>query len=136
MAEAHRDGLGGDYQVYETPNFHFVAAVPQKKAETMARFFEQSVMQILRLLPGVAERWGEGKHVVMMFDEPDDYYEYIGHFYGDGTHPMSGGVCLKSGYVHVAMPVLTSGVYQRTLVHEMTHVYLAHRRLPSGWKRR
>ena len=44
---------------------------------------------------------------------------------------MSGGVCLKSGYVHVAMPVLTSGVYQRTLVHEMTHVYLAHRRLPK-----
>jgi hypothetical protein len=40
-------------------------------------------------------------------------------------------VCLKSGgYLHVAIPVSTySRSYRRTLVHEMTHVYLSDRSL-------
>ena len=77
----------------------------------------------LRYLPEgpIALDDGHGPHVVLMFQEPSDYFQYISHFHPEGDLPMSGGVCINRGYVHYAFPSFDHSGYRTVLTHEMTH---------------
>jgi hypothetical protein len=82
-------------------------------------------------LEGIALDEGYGKHVVLMFGTLEVYYEYISYFYGEGQHPMSGGVCLSGdGYRHFAFPTTDFSSYRTVLIHELTHGCLAHLPIP------
>ena len=66
-----------------------------------------------------------------MFARIEDYYRYISYFYGEGKHPMSGGVCLSGeGYIHFAFPTPDYLSYRTVLVHELTHGCLGHLPIP------
>jgi len=73
---------------------------------------------------------GYGKHVILLFTEVDDYYQYVSYFYRDGIHPTSGGCLIHKGYVHIAMPYFEGQAVRRTLTHELTHNSLVHLPLP------
>lgn len=123
--------LGGDYRVYETPNFLVLSAAPMHIVRHACKSYEEALKYLSAALKGVACFDGFGKQVVLMFASLDDYYDYIAYFYPDGEHPMSGGVCLSSsGYVHYAFPVIDYLSYRTNLVHELTHGTLLHLPLP------
>lgn len=129
--ERIRDKLGGAYQIHETSNFMILSDAPMRVMNDACTSYEDSLKRILAGLEGVASDEGYGKHVVLMFSDMDDYYEYITYFYPDGEHPMSGGVCLSGGgYVHFAFPTTDFSSYRTVLVHELTHGCLAHLPIP------
>jgi hypothetical protein len=127
-----RDDLGHDYRVYETPNFLILTEAGERVVNDACRSFEEALAGIMERLSGVASDEGFGKHVVLMFREVADYYRYITHFYPDGDHPMSGGVCLSGhGYIHFAFPTPDYSSYGTVLVHELTHALLVQLPIPS-----
>jgi len=127
-----RDQLGGGYRVFETPDFLILTEAPERVSQDACRSYEAALKGIRDRLEGVALGEGYGKHVVLMFGNLEDYYRYISYFYGEGRHPMSGGVCLEGdGYMHFAFPTTDFSSYRTVLVHELTHGCLAHLPLPS-----
>lgn len=123
--------LGGNYRVYETPNFLVLSDASITVVRHACRSFEDGLKHITTILKDVACINGSGKQVVFMLADLDDYYRYISYFYPDGEHPMNGGVCLSSsGYVHYAVPITDDLSYRSTLIHELTHGLLLHLPLP------
>ncbi len=127
-----RKALDGDYQVHETTNFMILSEAPTSVIQDACRTYEDALSRILTNLEGIASDEHYGKHVVLMFTSMDDYYDYIIHFYPDGEHPMSGGVCLSGGsYIHYAFPTTDHLSYRTVLVHELTHGCLGHLPIPT-----
>jgi len=127
-----RDHLGGGYGVFETPNFILLSDAPERVVKDACRSCEDALKRILAALGGVARDEGYGKHVVLMFSRIADYYGYISHFYAEGEHPSSGGVCISGGgYVHFAFPSVDHTAYRTVLVHELTHACLKHLPIPT-----
>ena len=126
--------LGEPYQVYETQNFLIVTEAPKRVVKHLKKTCEGALKHILKSLHGAAVDEGFGKHVVFLFADIDDYYEYILHFYEDretNEFPMSGGICIHgSGYTHFALLTTDYSQYSLTLVHELTHVCLSHLPIP------
>ena len=125
-----RDRLGGDYTAAESANFLLVSDLSGAGRDAELRFLEQSRAQILSILGEIADPHARGKHVVLRFSEHDDYYAYLAHYYGEGTHATSGGILLTDGYAHIAYPAITPGDDRRALAHELTHNLLVHLPLP------
>ena len=126
-----RQALGGGYRVIESENFLILSGAPDRIVAEAGRFYEKARVGILEAFPGVARDEGFGKHVVLMFEELDDYYAYICYFYPEGDHPMSGGVFLGGeGYAHFALPTFDSRSYLAVMAHELTHGLLAHLPIP------
>ncbi|MBK1828876.1 hypothetical protein [Haloferula rosea] len=126
-----RQHLGEAYQVHETSNFLILTSAPGHIAEDAKQSAEASLSQILRHLDGSASDLGYGKHVVLMFAESGDYYQYVAHFHPDGDVPMSGGLCIQSGYTHYAFPTYDHNGYRTVLAHELTHACLSHLPIPA-----
>jgi len=130
--EKIREKLGGGYRIHETPNFMILSEAPMRIIMDACASFEDSLKRIVSSLEGVASDEGYGKHVVMMFAGIDDYYDYISHFYPEGEHPMTGGLCLSGGgYVHFAFPTTDYSSYRSVLVHELSHGCLGHLPIPT-----
>jgi hypothetical protein len=71
-----------------------------------------------------------GKDVVLVFSDQDDYYQYLSHHTPDGEQAASGGVCIHSGYTHIALPWQDEPDAANAIIHELTHDCLAHLPLP------
>ena len=126
-----RAALGGAYTVVESEHFHLLSALDEKARNRMLAFLEQARSALLRTLGDVAWISATGKHIVLRFTDTDDYFAYISHFYPDGEHASSGGVCLQGGYVHIAyQEAYTMDIERQIIAHEMAHNLLAHLPLP------
>ena len=121
--------LGGDYQVKDSPHFILLTALDAGLIGKLLDFAESTLDQIRAGLKDAAWTTGNGKHVILLFLDEDDYYQYVSYFYRDGNHPMSGGCLIHKGYVHIAAPYEPFGLRQM-LAHELTHNCVAHLRLP------
>lgn len=126
-----RAHLGASYQILESENFFLLSAAPGHIANDAKESAEASLALILRHLDGVASDLGAGKHVVLMITDPGDYYQYVSHFYPEGEVPMSGGVCIQTGYIHYAFPTFDHSGYRTVLAHELTHACLSHLPIPA-----
>ncbi len=121
--------LGGDYRVKDSPRFILLTTLDAKMAGEILNFAENTWDQISERLKDAAWNSGHGKHVILLFQEQDDYYQYVSYFYRDGNHPATGGCLIHKDYVHIAAPYETFGLRQ-TLAHELTHNCVVHLRLP------
>jgi hypothetical protein len=121
--------LGGDYQVKDSPQFILLTALDADASGKLLDFTEGALDQIRAGLKDAAWNSGHGKHVILLFLDKDDYYQYVSYFHRDGTHPTSGGCLVFKGYVHIAAPYEPFGLRQM-LAHELTHNCVVHLRLP------
>ena len=119
--EKLRMAFAAPYFFDESGSFLLVSGQGKNERQEFLRFAEQARAQIQNQLRGV--KLGEvfGKQVILLFHELDDYYRYISHFYPEGTHNLSGGVFLKGGYAHVALPLRDGKSIRSTLAHELAH---------------
>ncbi len=125
-----RSNLGGNYRVKESQRFILLTGLEDPKAEiNILSFAECTLGQIRERLQGAAWNSGHGKHVILLFTDDDDYYQYVSYFHRDGIHPASGGCLISKGYVHIAAPYEPFGLRQ-ILAHELTHNCLVHLPLP------
>jgi hypothetical protein len=125
-----RDDLGGDYRVSQSTNMILLSALDSDDTHHTINFAERALTAIREQLKHVAWTGSYGKHVLLLFMDDDDYYQYYAHYWRDGIHPASGGVMIAKGYAHMAMPYHGKFVMRESLAHELSHNCLAHLRLP------
>ena len=75
--------LGGDYRVMEDGEFCLLTSQSDDDAARSMRLFQGAVERITEECRGVASGDGYGPHIMLKFDESDDYYDYIGQYYPD-----------------------------------------------------
>jgi hypothetical protein len=124
------EDLGGDSRVYQSDRFSCLSDLGPEITKTLLDYAETVVQVIRNGLKDAAWSNFHGKHVLLLFSDPDDYYAYISYFHSEGTHILSSGVFLRGGYAHIALPYIETGDAQRTLVHELCHNLLCHLRMP------
>ena len=122
--------LGGGYAVTWSSKFILVSALKLDEAERLLAFAEATLERICATLKEAAWRAGYGPHVIFLFAEDDDYYQYISYFDRDGIHPTSSGCLLHKDYVHIAMPWFDGRHVRRILTHELVHNSVVHLPLP------
>jgi len=122
--------LGGNSHVRESHNFYCLSDLDAKTTRTLVTYAEFVVETIRGCLGKAAWSGYNGKHVLLLFSDPDDYYSYISYFYHEGTHILSGGVFIRRGYAHIALPFFDTLSAQHTLAHELTHNLLCHLPIP------
>jgi hypothetical protein len=125
-----RSDLGGDYRVEESARFILLTGLSDKEAGgKILAFAERTRDQIHEWLQDAAWNPKRGKHVILLFSEDDDYYQYVSYFHREGIHPTSGGCLIHRGYVHIAAPYEPFGI-RAMLAHELTHNLVVHLPLP------
>ena len=125
-----RDDLGGDYFVIESRRTILLCDQPLETARWLLDYAGRTEQTIKAQLGDVAWSGASGKDVILVFSDEDDYYEYLSHHSPDGEQATSGGVCIHSGYTHIAVPWRDENDVANAIVHELTHDCLAHLPLP------
>jgi hypothetical protein len=128
--EQIRFELGAEYQVRCSMRFILLSALEATAADRLLAFAEQTLDHIHSTLMDAAWKSTSGKHVILLFAEDDDYYQYVAYFSPDGVYPASGGCLIPKDYVHIAMPYLDGRNIQRVLLHELVHNSVVHLQLP------
>lgn len=121
--------LGGQYIVRSSPQFVLVSAQGTQRVDGLLQFAESTLERIYAWLKDAAWQWVHGPHVILLFDDEEDYYQYVAYFYRDGIHPASGGCLIHKDYVHMAIPYDGRSIH-RTLAHELVHNRVVHLPLP------
>lgn len=124
------DDLGGDYFVIQSRQTILLCDQSLATARRLLDYAGRVVTTIHGYLGTTAWSGGFGKDVVLIFSDEDDYYQYLAHHSPDGEQAASGGVCIHSGYSHIALPWRDDLDAANTIVHELTHDCLAHLPLP------
>ena len=123
--------LPNDYQTHESDNYILVTSGEERYVTLLQRFLESTLKKILSTLKGIASDEGYGKYVVIVFDDVEDYYSYISHFFpDDGEFGLSSGVYLNNGYGHFVFPYQDVTYAESITAHEMTHSLLSHLPIP------
>lgn len=125
-----RDDLGGTYFILQSGKTILLCDRSLETAFGLLGYAGRVAMTIQGYLGRTARDAGVGKDVVLVFSDQDDYYQYLSHHSPDGEQAASGGVCVHSGYSHIAMPWHDELDAANTIVHELTHDCLSHLPLP------
>ena len=124
-----RDRLSGNYSVNRSQNFLLLTSRSGVGVESILGTSESAVQNLVRWLGPIAEKRGNGPHVILDFANLEKYYDYVSHFHPPDSHTIaSGGMFLGRGYQHIALP--PSNGMQDVLIHELTHNRLSHLSLP------
>ena len=129
-ADQLRGDLGGQCAVRCSRQFVLVSALEERRSIDLLRFAEGTLERIYGWLKDAAWQWQYGRHVILLFEDDEDYYQYVAYFYGEGVHPASGGCLIHKGYVHIAMPDHGGRSIHRTIAHELVHNSVVHLSLP------
>jgi len=113
--------LGGDYQVTESTECILLSTANDKSGGRLLGIAERAAGMIPERLGAAAYSGGYGKHLLLLFEDEDDYYQYISYFYPDGNHPASCGVFLHDYYQHIAIYNLGEIETAQTITHELSH---------------
>ena len=116
--------LGPGYQVAESGEF-LVLAPDGEAAAALLWTAGRARGRLEEALPGVAE-FPPWRAVVLCFDTPDEYYQYLAPLYPEGEHGATGGMYISEGRPHVALHGREAWVRESALAHELTHAALHH----------
>lgn len=124
------DELGGPYRAQKSRDFVLLSPLPEEGRRRILDFSQRALDVIRHHLREVA--WGKHSflHVIIMFQEEDDYFQYISGFHKEGTHPASSGIQIRSGYPHIALRYQSEADARSIIAHEMAHHCVAHLPLP------
>lgn len=128
--EKLRADLGGGYQALVSRQNILLCDHPFETARWLSEYAGRAASTIKDYLGQTAWSGAFGKDVMLIFTELDDYDHYVAPHLAEGENPASGGMCLASGYTHIALPWTDQTDAANTIIHELTHDCLAHLPLP------
>jgi tetratricopeptide (TPR) repeat protein len=124
------ESLGNTYRVIRTERILFLAPGQDQNAAALLEDAESGLASITEALGGLAcEEW-VGPLVILLFADIESYSQYVSPADPEIEFVRSAGVCVKHGYVHIAVGPAPLESLQRTLLHELTHACLSHLMLP------
>jgi hypothetical protein len=123
---------GEHYAIESSKSFVLLSTLDPQQRKLLLDYCERARVRILRTLEGVASSWGHGPHVVLVFEDVDAYYEYIGNYYPkSGVFGMSSGMFIQSGYGHFVFVASDMFEMEPIIAHELTHCLLAPLSIPA-----
>ncbi|MDR0769946.1 MAG: hypothetical protein LBE75_01915 [Burkholderiales bacterium] len=126
--------LGADCRLSESENAMVLSSAEPNVVKAKLAFMERTLKSISSMLNGLAEIPVDGKDVLIVFDEQDDYYRYVFCYYPeDGEFAQSSGMYISAGCCHFVTVKGDLTQMEPTIVHEMTHACLAHLHLLPRW---
>ncbi len=127
-----RKELGGSYHVEKSKHYLMLSPLDPEVTARMLNFSERARSSIDEILGGLRREKGKeyGPHAIMLFDEDDDYYQYVSGFHSDGVHPRTGGMHIGGGYRHTVIAYHSEFAAVATLAHELSHDAVHHLRIP------
>ena len=128
--EALAEDLGGGCRVCGSTDFFCLSDLDDRTTKTLLARAESALDVIRSCLKEAAWTGYLGKHILLLFSDPDDYFPYISYFHPDGRHILSSGVFIRRRYAHIAVPCVDIRSVQDTLAHELVHNLLCHLRIP------
>lgn len=127
-----RTALGSSYQLAEAGDAMLISSLEPNVARATLEFMNLTLQRIVHALNGVATVPESGSDILIVFDDYDDYYKYISHYYPEqGEFAGSSGMYLHSGCSHFVTVKSDLQVIEPVIVHEMTHGCVAHLPLPA-----
>ncbi|MCL2871535.1 MAG: hypothetical protein FWF41_00895 [Betaproteobacteria bacterium] len=124
--------LGADYRLSESERVLVLSSAEPKVAQATLAYMERVLERICGMLKGLAEVLAYGKEILILFDEQDDYYRYVFHYYPEeGEFAHSSGVFINKACGHFVTTKSDLSLIEPTIVHEMTHACLSYLPLPT-----
>lgn len=125
-----REDLGGDYFILVSSQTILLCDQSGETAQWLLDYSGRIARTIKERLDRIAWQGASGKDIILVFSDQDDYYQYLSIHSPDGEQAASGGMCIDSGYTHVAFPWQDELAAANVIVHELTHDCLAHLPMP------
>ena len=126
-----REDLGGEYIILQSRQTVLLCEQAWEHARWLLEYSDRAGITIREYLADTAWSGAPGKHVVLIFTDQDDYYQYLSYHSADGEQATSGGVCIHSGYSHIAIPWHDETEAANAIIHELTHDCLSYLPLPQ-----
>ena len=121
---------GGACRLRSSTSFFCLSDVDAATTRLLLAYAEKTVDAIRTFLGDAAWTGYHGRHVLLLFADPDDYFTYISYYHGEGSHMLSAGIFIRSGYAHIALPYGDTQSAQHVLAHELAHNLLCHLPIP------
>ncbi len=105
-----------------------------QSSETARRLLAYCVMTVNKVrqcLGRTAWEGDAGQVIVLVFADDQTYYQYVSHYSKDGEQATSGGMSIRRGHPHIAIPYLDPFQVAHAIVHELAHDSVAHLPLPN-----
>lgn len=122
--------LGGKYDVSRKGSCLLLSDLEWETDQRLLHSAESAIVKIGDALPGIAWKNFIGLHVILVFGEDDDYYQYLSWYYPEGEHPASVGVHIHEGYPHIACFYSRETSVAHTITHELVHHSINHLPVP------
>ncbi len=127
-----KNNLAGDFELNETRDFLILSNENTHTTKNLAYHCERSLKLILDQFGGSIDDSGFGKHVLIVFETMEQYDNYTSYFMGDGATPVSSGLCIYQGYIHIILPIITNDESPiAPIAHELSHALLAEYQVPN-----
>ena len=124
------EGFGGEFRLYESPNFLILTPRGRKLAKNLVRLGEKTFETMTSQISSIAKKSGHGKFVCIVADNIDRYYAYLDALYPSQDHNASSGVFISRGYAHFVPNHSEPWSQEHTFVHELTHALVQEADLP------
>lgn len=122
------EALGNRYRTDRNSQILLFAPRDYEHVGTLLDFAESGLAAIVDALGSLAGESWLGPLVILLFADADTYCLYTSPLDPDAVR--SSGMCLRDGYVHIALRPYPIDTLQRTMLHEITHACLSHLSLP------
>jgi hypothetical protein len=127
-----RVALGPEYQLREHGTALLLSTLEKNVAEATLTFVNKTIQRVARILDGVAHVPEWGHDILVVFDDVDDYYKYVAHYYPEaGEFAGSGGMYINAGCGHFVTVKADLRAIEPVIAHELTHACLSHLPLPA-----
>lgn len=124
--------LGEEYHLYVNGVVHLLAPIERADALRYLKLIDRLYLELCETLPGIVDLIKENEAITFIFfDDHDDYWRYASYYHGDGVYGASGGMTILDGVVHIIIARSHSDWHEGTIAHELTHLLLSLRYLPS-----
>ncbi len=131
MARGNGERFGRQQLVHETRNFLCLSDLDPEKTRTLLAYAESVLSTIRGMLKDAAWTGYHGKHVLMFFSDPEDYFAYISFFYPEGAHPSRFRDIYNRWLRPYCFAVCECFSAENVIVHELLHNLLCHLRIPA-----
>ncbi|XDF34855.1 hypothetical protein RBH89_21995 [Paracidovorax avenae] len=126
-----RSVLGSHFHLHETDHAFVLSSLEGSVARAAARYVWATRTRIRQTLGALAQFPPGHKSVLLVLDDEEWYYHYIGLFYPDhGEFAFSSGIFVGEGCPHFVVRRADLSAIEPVIVHELVHSALARLRLP------
>ncbi|WP_334188164.1 hypothetical protein [Noviherbaspirillum sp.] len=123
--------LGNRYHLIHSDTAILLSPLEKNVANATIEFMGRTLKRVIKVLDGIADVSPWGKDILIVFENEDQYYDYVSYYYPeDGEFAFSGGMFISAGCSHFVTVQSDLRTVEPVIAHEMTHACLSHLPIP------